>query len=111
MNSEARRAAIAAYKERKAVAGVYLIRCEATGTTWVGQWPNLDTIQTRHWFTLRQGAHPNRTLLEAWRLHGEERFHFEILERIEDEASPYLRDATLKERAAHWRRELAAQAL
>jgi len=111
MNGEARKAALAAYKERKSVAGVYRIRCEATGETWVGHWPDVGAIRTRQWFTLRQGAHPNRALLEAWRQHGEAQFHFEVLERLEEQASAYLRDATLKERAAHWRRELAAQAL
>jgi hypothetical protein len=111
MKGEARKAAVAAYKERKTVAGVYLIRCQATGEGWVGQWPDVGAIQTRQWFTLRQGAHPNRALREAWRRHGEESFRFEVLERLEEQASPYIRDATLKERAAHWRRQLAAAAL
>jgi hypothetical protein len=36
-----RKAAIAAYKERKTVAGIYVIRCAASGGAWVGQAPNL----------------------------------------------------------------------
>ncbi|MET4040164.1 hypothetical protein ABIC03_001849 [Bradyrhizobium sp. RT6a] len=42
-----RKAAIAAHKERKTVAGVYVVRCAASGEAWVGQAPNLDTIQNR----------------------------------------------------------------
>lgn len=112
MQREARKAAVAAYKERKAVCGVYAVRCDATGATWVGHWPDVDTIKTRLWFTLRQGTHPNRGLLDAWRAHGEAAFRFEVLERIDDEdMSPYVRAATLKERGAHWRDRIGALAL
>ena len=32
-----RKAAIAAYKERKTIAGVFVVRCAASGEAWVGQ--------------------------------------------------------------------------
>lgn len=108
MKGEARKAAVAAYKERKVVGGVYAVRCEASGEIWVGHWPNLETIQTRLWFTLRQGTHPRKELLEAWRRHGEAQFSFEVLERLEDETSSSTRDAALKDRASHWRDKLKA---
>jgi hypothetical protein len=111
MKGAARKAAIAAYKERKVVGGVYVVRCEASGERWVGQWPDIDTIQTRVWFTLRQGTNPNRDLLEAWRQHGEAGFSFEVLERYEEEASPSMRTAHLRERASHWRKELGANSI
>jgi hypothetical protein len=57
-----RKAAIAAYKERKTFAGVFVIRCKASSQAWVGQTPNLEKIQNRIWFTLRQGSHTCRTL-------------------------------------------------
>ncbi|CAN5183516.1 GIY-YIG nuclease family protein [soil metagenome] len=103
-----RKAAIAAYKERKVIGGIYAVRCTATGEVWVGRWPNLATIQNRIWFTLRQGGHPNPELQTSWRHNGEAHFRFEILERMEEEASAYVRDALLKERAAHWRSSLGA---
>jgi hypothetical protein len=56
-----RKAAIAAYKERKTFAGVFAIRCKASPQAWVGQTPNLEKIQNRIWFTLRQGSHTCRT--------------------------------------------------
>jgi hypothetical protein len=109
MRGEERRAAIAAYKERKIAGGVYLVRCGASGEIWVGRWTNVDAIQSRIWFTLRQGTNPNHELLGSWRRHGENQFQFEVLERVDDEDSSYIRSAFLKERAAHWRSALNAK--
>ena len=106
-----RKAAIAAYKERKTIAGIYVIRCAASGEAWVGQAPNLETIQNRIWFTLRQGGHPGRSLQAAWNAHGEAGLTFGECERLEDEESAYVRNAMLKEREAYWRAELKAEAI
>jgi len=106
-----RKAAIAAYKERKTVAGIFVIRCAATGEAWVGQAPNLETIQNRTWFTLRQGGHPCRSLQAAWKAHGEASLTFSECERLEDEDSAYVRNALLNERIVHWRAELTAEAI
>ena len=106
-----RKAAIAAYKERKIVAGVFVIRCEASSETWVGQAPNLEKIQNRIWFTLRQGSHTCRTLQAAWTAHGPDSLTFWECERLEEEETPYIRDALLKERALHWRSQLNAEAV
>jgi hypothetical protein len=103
MKSEDKKAAIAAYKERKSVAGIYVIRCGTSGQAWVGRSPNLDTIQNRIWFSLRMGSNSNRDLQTAWSAHGGDDFTFEALERLEDEELPYVRDTLLKERAIHWR--------
>ena len=106
-----RKAAIAAYKERKTVAGIYVIRCVASDEVWVGQAPNLETIQNRTWFTLRQGGHPCHSLQAAWNAHGEAGLTFGECERLEDEESAYVRNALLKERVMHWRAELKAEAI
>ena len=47
MRHEDRKVAVAAYRERKVVAGIYLVRCLATGERWVGQAPDLSTIQNQ----------------------------------------------------------------
>lgn len=110
MKGEQRRAAIAAYKEQKVVAGVYVVRCTASGDAWVGEWANIDTIQNRLWFTLRQGSHLNRDLLRLWQEHGEEAFRFEVLERLsENDDAFFTPNAFLKERGAHWRLTLNAK--
>jgi hypothetical protein len=106
-----KKAAIAAYKERKTAAGIYAVRCAASGQVWVGQTPNLDTIQNRIWFSLRVGNSPHRDLQKAWSADGGDHFTFEALERLDDEESPYIRDALLKERVAHWRSALNALAI
>lgn len=79
MRHEDRKAAVAAYKERKAAAGIYLVRCLASGERWAGQAPDLSTIWNRVWFTLRHGSHRARSLQEAWNTHGEAAFAFEEL--------------------------------
>ncbi|KQT26856.1 MAG: GIY-YIG nuclease family protein [Bradyrhizobium sp.] len=104
-----RKAAIAAYKERKTVAGIFVVRCPASSETWVGQAPNLETIQNRIWFSLRQGSHTCRSLQTAWNTHGEAGLTFGECERLEDEESAYVRNALLKERMLHWRAELKAE--
>ncbi len=108
MTSLDRKAALAAYKERKVAAGIYRVRCLANGEMWLGQTPNLDKIENRIWFTLRQGSHRHRALQEAWRLHGAESFVLETVEALEEESDPYLRDRILKSRLAHWQAELGA---
>lgn len=108
MKGDDRRAAIARYKERKAPAGVYAVRCAASGETWVGRTPDLDAIQNRLWFSLRMGSSTAGSLQAAWRAHGEDAFSLDVLERIDEESLAYLRDTRLKERVAHWRTLLSA---
>lgn len=108
-----RKAAIAAFKERKVQAGIYAVRCTASGQVWVGRSPNVDSVQTRLWFMLRTGANSHPEMQQAWDAHGAASFGFEILERLDEEQAitPYVRDATLKERMAHWRHELNAASI
>jgi hypothetical protein len=106
-----RKAATAAYKERKTIAGIFVVRCAASGEAWVGQAANLETIQNRIWFALRQGSHTCRTLQAAWNTHGEAGLTFSECERLEDEETAYVRNALLKERVLHWRAELNAEAI
>ncbi len=109
MRGDDRKAAIKAYKERKVVAGIYRVRCAVSGETWVGQTPNLEGIQNRIWFTLRCGSHPQQDLQRAWRDHGAESLAFDVIERLPEEETPYVRDALLKERLTHWRATLHAR--
>jgi hypothetical protein len=104
-----RKAAIAAYKERKAPAGIYAIRCLATGQQWVGRAADLDKIRNRIWFTLQHGSHGSRSLQTAWQGHSEPDFEFKRVEEINEELAGYLKDRTLKERLIHWAFELGAE--
>ena len=106
--SEMRKAAKAAYKERTSPAGIYVVRCETTGETWVGQSPALDTIQNRLWLTMRFGGQGNQAMRQAWREHGADAFRFEVLERLDDEIAPVLRRDALQARLRHWQAALGA---
>lgn len=106
-----RKAAIAAYKERKTAAGIFAITCAATGQCWVGAAPDLATIQNRIWFALRHGGHRQRSLQAAWAAHGPDGLRFKPLESIDEESLGFVRERILKERRAEWCARLQAEAL
>ena len=111
MPTERRKAAIAAYKERKSCAGVYALRCPAAGAAWVGQTRDLDKVWNRIAFSLRSGADPRRELQAAWNAYGASSFTFEPLERLEDEPLEFALQSALDERMAFWRAQLAARTI
>ncbi|MEF2071410.1 GIY-YIG nuclease family protein [Consotaella aegiceratis] len=111
MTPDDRKVAIAAYKKRKSVAGIYALRCTPTGQCWVGRAPDLATIQNRLTFTLKRGGSPSRSLQSAWTEHGDSAFSFEVLEELEEEESAYVRDRVIKDRHAHWRAQLGAETI
>lgn len=104
-----RKAAAAACKERKVVAGIFAIRCAASGRSWVGRAPDLATIWNRTTFTLRQGSHPNRALQTAWRERNGDGFVCETLEPLDDDTHPTER--AVQARLAHWIAALPAARL
>jgi hypothetical protein len=103
-----RKAAIAAYKEKKAAPGVYAIRCPAADLCWVGQASDLATIWNRISFMLRQGAHPNRLLQSTWSERQGQGFHCEPLESLDERVPAFAQDRALKERSIHWATALSA---
>ena len=105
-----RKAAIAKYKQRKASPGIYAIRCAASGEQWLGQAPDISTVQTRHWFGLRLGSHANRAMQAAWNAHGEPGFSFEPLELLPDEENPVTLSSQLRDALKRWRAERDAPA-
>jgi len=109
MKRDDRKAAIAAYKDRKTVSGVYAVRCEATGQRWAGSAPDLSTIWNRLTFTLRQGSDPHPSLQAAWREHGADSFSFAVVEKVEMEGLIYGRDRVLRDRLDHWCAALPAE--
>ena len=111
MERETRKALIAAYKERKVVAGLYAVECLATGDHWAGQAADLSTIWNRLDFTLRQGLHRHAGLQAAWRAHGPDAFRLKILETIDEDTPAFAADRLLRERRVHWCAELKAKRL
>jgi hypothetical protein len=111
MTHDSRKAALAAYRERKVVAGIYALVCQPTGEIWVGETPNLEGILNRNMFSLRVGSHPVASVQEAFRRHGESAFAFEVLESLEDEDIAAVRNKWLRDRVAHWRTARGAATL
>jgi len=111
LKREDRKAAIAAYKERKVVAGVFIVRCTATDQRWAGSAPDLTTIWNRLSFSLRQGAERHPSLQSAWRTHGAESFIFDIVERVDADDLVYGRDRTLRDRRDRWCETLRAEVI
>jgi hypothetical protein len=111
MEREQRKAAVAAYRERKAVAGIYAVVCRPSEQRWIGRALDLSTVQNRLWFTLRQGGYPHPALQAAWNRHGHDAFSLDVIERLEDETMAYSRDAILRDRLAHWCSTFGAEAI
>jgi hypothetical protein len=109
--TERRKAAIAAYKERKSAAGIFAVRCAPASAVWVGQTPDLDKVWNRISFSLRTGADPRRDLQAAWSAHGAAGFAFEALEKLKDESLDFALQSALDERTAFWRAKLGAAPL
>lgn len=111
MDARDRKAAIAAYKERAPAYGVYAVICRATGEAWVGESRHVDTQQNGLWFTLKLGSCRHAALQSAWKLHGEDEFRFEELERLRADYPEIGRKDELRRRSALWRARLGASAL
>jgi hypothetical protein len=111
MKGQDRKTAVAAYKERKVVAGIYAVCCVATGQRWVGRASDLSTVQNRIWFGLRLGSDPHPSLQTAWHAHGSDSFVFEEVERLDDELPDYARELALRDRLVHWRAAFKAEAI
>lgn len=109
MDNSERKAAVAAYKEREVVGGVYAVRCQPTGQLWLGRAPDLSTIWTRLKFELGMGNFRQRNLQAAWAAHGADAFGFEEVERFGDDAP--VTDQAGRERVAHWAETLGGEVI
>lgn len=111
MKREDRKAAIAAHKEKTPVAGIYAVRCTASGETWVGESRNLGAQETSLRFALKQLSHPNRELLAAAKAHGPEGLSFEVLEELAEDETGTLQRAALRQKSTAWIEQLGAARL
>lgn len=111
MDAHEKKVAVAAYKERKSISGVYAVICNATGEVWVGASRNLEAQQNGLWFTLRLGHHIHKSLQAAFIKHGEGEFRYEELDRVPEDYSDMARKDELKRRKALWQQRLQAEGL
>jgi hypothetical protein len=106
-----RKAATAAFRERKPVPGVYAVRCSPTGQVWLGQARDMTSVQNRHWFALRMGSHTNRVMQAAWDSHGEVSFNLSTVEILADDDDGIALASQLRDALKRWRTKLAAAAV
>lgn len=98
------------YKDNPPGAGVFAIRCAASGHVYVNASMNLQGALNRARFQLRMQGHRDRQLQQQWQQHGEAAFTFEVvdvLKRREDATEAQLRE-DLAGLLALWREELGA---
>lgn len=110
MDNSRKKELLRAAKEQRARPGIFAVRCTVSSEVWVAKAPDLDKRQAGLWFQLNMGGFPGKSLQEAWNKHGEAAFAFEIVEEIDDE-NALMVPVLLKDREAHWRKELNAAAL
>jgi hypothetical protein len=111
MKKSDRKAAIAQFKSRPIRHGICVVRCTATGETWVAATTQPSVNQNSVWFQLRHGASRNRKMQAAWNAHGEQAFVYEIVETFDDGLSPHSLELAVKERLPYWMAELHAAAI
>ncbi|MDN4494616.1 GIY-YIG nuclease family protein [Ureibacillus aquaedulcis] len=95
------------YQEIEIVAGVYQIKNNTNGKSFVESTRNLKTINGVR-FTLNNNTHLNKGLQSEWNEFGKEAFSIEILERLKkDEGNPFFNEReALKEMEQKWLDEL-----
>ncbi len=106
-----RKEAIAEYKNRKTPRGVFAVRFMQQTPVFVDAAPDLEAARNGLLFMLRNGLHRNQQLQAAWNLHGESAFHYEVVEKLEDDLEAMTWKDLLKEKKKHWLAKLDAVAV
>ena len=71
------------YKQTPLPIGVYRVRNNAKGKSFIGTSVNIPGVLNRHRFQLEHGSHSNRELQNDWNEFGSDAFAFEFLDQIE----------------------------
>lgn len=66
---------------------IYRITCSANGKFYIGSTVNQTQRWARHRRQMRDGTHPNKSMLASWNKYGEAAFVFEVLECVDDPAA------------------------
>jgi hypothetical protein len=110
-SKESRKELVRRYKEIKVQAGIYAVRCSATGRVWVGPSRNLSATKNGLWSGLRAGFHRETSLQAEWNARGEEAFEYEAVEVLGEDVHPLNSFGVLKEMKAKWVAQLNAEPL
>ena len=70
------------YKNMIPAKGIFSIKNNKNGKTFLGSSLNLHGVLNKNKFILKMGSHKNERLQKDWNVFGEESFTFEILETL-----------------------------
>jgi hypothetical protein len=99
------------YKEIRVPAGIYVVRCVASGRAWVGTSRNLGATKNGLWFGLRAGLHRETSLQAEWNAQGEQSFEYEAVELLDEDVHALNVFGELKEMKSKWVARLGAEPL
>jgi len=111
LSKEQKKETIIKFKERKPLLGIYAVRCTASDRAWVGSSRNQHATGNGIWFGLRHGSHRDQPLQHEWNVHGESAFHYEVLEKLDEDVIPMAVSDLLSEKKKRWMVQLDARAL
>lgn len=91
------------YKERIPAAGIFIVQNKHNGRFLLGSSRNLAGPLNRIEMELTTGAHRNKELLSDWQKYGQEKFQFEILEKVDQkDGNDFEKELELKELEQKW---------
>jgi hypothetical protein len=76
------------YKQKPLSMGIYQIKNLASGKTYIGKSTDLPGKINREKFQLKYSMHMNKELQNDFNILGEEKFSFEILDRLQPKEEP-----------------------
>lgn len=82
MNKLSKKECIQQYKTRQMIGGVYVIRCQGNGRTWLKSTSDLQGEQNRFQFALSNNSCLNPAMLREWNQYGSQSFSLQILEEL-----------------------------
>lgn len=70
------------YKNKRAVGGIYCIKCNANNRTWIKAARDLEGQKNRYEFFISTNTCPEPAMIGEWSQYGAESFTFDILEEL-----------------------------
>jgi hypothetical protein len=82
MDKTKRKELIEQYKSKKAVGGIYCIKCNVNNRTWIKTTRDMEGQKNRYEFFFSTNSCPEPSMLTEWNQYGAKTFSFEILEEL-----------------------------
>lgn len=83
MDMRRKKELLEAYKNRRPDMGVIAYKCITTGESFLGASTDIKADFNSTTMKLSSGYHPNKRLLELWKIHGPEGFELSVIEVLE----------------------------